>query len=158
MCLDTVEGARPKSSTIWQAQSSPRLSAISIRTRFSSASALVIIMRSRIPMRSRTPCPSFRQLTNYSARDPPVKLGQGNRSFPPSGRVPRLPPRISHLPALGVGSGEDRKPPSELGATLRRLAASGATVTGKARRFCLDLRAYTPALQDGCLGCYESRG
>src|ERR1035437_3935872 len=47
-CLEVVDGARPNSSVIWQTQSSPPCKASNMRTRFSSASALVTAMNSRV--------------------------------------------------------------------------------------------------------------
>src|SRR5579859_4952175 len=43
-----VEGANPNNSVIWQAHNSPSLRASSTRMRFSSASALVILIKSRM--------------------------------------------------------------------------------------------------------------
>src|ERR1035437_2875226 len=47
-CLEVVDAARPNNSVIWQTHSSPPWRASNMRTRFSSASALVTAMNSRI--------------------------------------------------------------------------------------------------------------
>src|SRR5258708_22818699 len=47
-CFEIVDGANPNSSVIWHTQSSPSRSARSARTRFASASALVMFRTSRI--------------------------------------------------------------------------------------------------------------
>src|ERR1017187_1981513 len=47
-CFETVDGAKPNSSVIWQTHNSPRRNASRIRTRFGSDNALVMAMNSRI--------------------------------------------------------------------------------------------------------------
>src|ERR1017187_9761521 len=118
-CLEIVDEARPKSSVIWQTHNSPPRNASSIRTRLSSASALVMFMNSRISI--------FRQITKQQSHIlldsaitflqqcvshgcagkgragsplPPVGQGQRNQQRSPlarrAGDRPPYHPRLTH--------------------------------------------------------------